>query len=148
MTSLPGIRCLFSTALVAITIAACSHKRTPEHKEDAIRLAEEFVKRNGYTKAEADKNNFEFEVSDNLIEQDIPATLEKRYNTLHPEAFCILNHDWGWQVGFLHSGVDVSSLDSLELKSDLPGRMVYVYLSGEVRMSQNVPLFSGFVKLK
>ncbi len=138
----------FVTGLVFITFSACLSKQKPESNNDAISLAEDFIKRNGYTKFEADKNNFEFESSDNLIEQNIPATLKKRYNTLQPNAFCILKSDWAWHVGFLRTGVEVNNLDSLTLMSDLPGRAVNVYSSGEIRMSGKEPAFSNFIKLQ
>jgi hypothetical protein len=142
-------RTLYVSMCLAILIA-CSdnHKRKPENSQDAIILAEEFIKNNGYTTLKADKKKFEFESSDDLIRQDIPATLKKRYNTLQPKAFCILEDKYGWHVGFLKPGIDVNKFDSLKTLPNPPGRIVNIYTSGETRMSPKDPQFSNFIPLK
>jgi hypothetical protein len=139
---------LLAIGCILTVLSACTTKPKQLNEKEVVRLAEEFVKINGYTQFKPDGSNFEFEVSDDLIHQNIPATLEKRYNSLQPNAICILQDKVGWHVGFLRSGIDFYKLDSTNKLPDLPGRMVNVYTSGEIRMSQKEPHFSNFIPLK
>lgn len=138
----------FFVSIILTLLMACAGKHKPENSGDAIVLAEEFVRNNGYTTFEPDRRKFDFEVSDDLIQQDVTATLKKRYNTLQPKAFCILEVNYGWHVGFLKPGININDFDSFKVLRNPPARIVTVYQSGETRMSPRPPEFSDFSRLK
>jgi hypothetical protein len=117
-------------------------------RQEAIKLAEDFVKKNGYTAEPADKSTLSYELMDRLTERDGDSVILKgRSNTLQPKAFCITETD-RWDIGFLSTRVNLQRLDSLQLQSDLSGRAVIVSLDGkEIRMAHKDPLFSHFTKL-
>lgn len=74
---------------------------TPEQK--AVRLAEEHIARNGYTKAEADRENLSFETVE--FSRNIDEMLELRHNTLNPKAYGVLyrrksGDKKGWTIAF------------------------------------------------
>jgi hypothetical protein len=77
---------------------------TPEEK--AIRLAEEFIRRNGYTDAPADKNNLSPETVE--YSGDVDELLEQRRDTLEPKAYGVSTggrgNEKGWTVVFRYSG--------------------------------------------
>lgn len=138
---------LFVSVILTL-LMACAGKHKPENSGDAIVLAEEFVRKNGYTTFEPDRRKFDFEVSDDLVRQDVSATLKKRYNTLQPKAFCILEVNYGWHVGFLKPGVNINDFDSFKSLKNPPARIVTVYKSGQTRMSSRQMQFSDFSRLK
>jgi hypothetical protein len=77
---------------------------TPEEK--AVRIAEEFIARNGYTEVQADKSNLSHETVE--FYKDIDELLAFRQNTLEPKAFGVLYHgrlhdNKGWTVVFRYS---------------------------------------------
>lgn len=118
-------------------------------QDEAIRLAEAFVKRNGYTAAPADTSEYKltFELFDRY-EKNTAAVLNKRHNSLNPKAFCITYTDNQWNVGFLAATIHAEQLDSFEQNSNLPGRAVIVSDDGkEISMAHKDPLFSQFKKL-
>ncbi len=124
-------------------------------KNDAIKMAEQFIKRNGYTTAAADTSTYQlsFTMYDNTLlslkpNYNTDSVLKHRYNTFHPKAFCILYYDKGetWHVGFLLTSVNIGQLDSVTKNSDLPGRVVSVDRYG-VRVEHKIPAFSKFEKL-
>jgi len=77
---------------------------SPEEK--AVRLAEEFIKRNGYADAPADKNNLSHETVE--FYKNIDELLQFRHNTLEPKAYGIfyrgrLGDKNGWTIIFRYS---------------------------------------------
>ncbi|MDH4474305.1 MAG: hypothetical protein QE487_16995 [Fluviicola sp.] len=117
-------------------------------EKQAVELAEQFVKDNGYTDSPADKSNLSFELMDQTGE-DVSVILERRHNTLHSKAFCISEDNGVWHIGFLAHSVDISNMTALELNNDLSGRVVIVdRKSHKVRMAHKDPLFSMFRKLE
>jgi hypothetical protein len=76
---------------------------TPEEK--AVRLAEEFIRRNGYTSAAADKNNLSHETVEFAGNAD--DLLEQRRDSLEPKAYGVLprgrGSEKGWTVVFRYS---------------------------------------------
>ncbi|HEX9961054.1 MAG TPA: hypothetical protein VGB00_08980 [Pyrinomonadaceae bacterium] len=76
---------------------------TPEEK--AVRLAEEFIRRNGYTDAPADKNNLSRETVE--YSGNVDDLLEQRRNSLEPKAYGVSpvgrGNQKGWTVVFRHS---------------------------------------------
>ncbi|MES2554745.1 MAG: hypothetical protein V4604_01265 [Bacteroidota bacterium] len=117
-------------------------------EKEAIQLAEQFVKDNGYTNATADESKLSFELMDQTGE-DVALILERRKNTLQPTAFCISDNDDVWHIGFLSTKVAISNPDKLDLNSDLSGRAVIVdRKSHKVRIAHKDPLFSMFRKLE
>jgi len=116
-------------------------------QEQAIRLAEDFIQNNGYTKAKADTARLSFELFDQF-ESNLKDVLKKRHNTLQPKAFCISEREDKWYIGFLSAHLNIKKLDSIQLKSDLPGRDVVVSKDGkEIKISHKDPMFSRFKKL-
>lgn len=116
-------------------------------KEQAVKLAEDFIKRNGYTTFPADKSKLSYELFDNL-ENNADSILKRRYNTLQSKAFCISHGNGKWDVGFLSTDVNIKKLNSLQIQSDLSGRAVIVSDNGEeIRIAHKTPLFSHFKKL-
>ncbi|HLG02297.1 MAG TPA: hypothetical protein VI731_01800 [Bacteroidia bacterium] len=116
-------------------------------KGQAVKLAEQFIKRNGYTTSPADTSKISYELNDQY-ENRIDSVLKRRYNTLQPKAFCIKEVNDSWHIGFLSTSVDLSKLDSIQRQSNLPGRAVIVMKNGsEIRMAHKDPLFAYFKKL-
>jgi hypothetical protein len=118
-------------------------------EQEAIKLAEDFVKRNGYTKAPVDTLVYKlsYELFDQF-ENSIKSIVKKRHNTLQPKAFCILHSGDVWHIGFLRPSVKLNGLDSASKNADLPGRCVIVKDNGtEMRIEHKMPLFSHFRKL-
>lgn len=72
---------------------------TPKTQEEkAIRLAEEFIARNGYTDAPADKDNLSHETVE--FYDDIDELLKRRRETLEAKAYSVLPHGRGGQKGW------------------------------------------------
>lgn len=71
-------------------------------EEKAVRIAEEFIKRNGYTDSPADRDNLSHETVE--FYKDIDELLELRHNTLQPKAYGFLrtgkSNKKGWTVVF------------------------------------------------
>jgi hypothetical protein len=57
-------------------------------KEQAVKLAEQFLVENEYTNLPGDKSKLKFELLDKL-NNTVDNTLWRRHNTLQPTAFCI-----------------------------------------------------------
>ena len=94
---------------------------TPEEK--AVRLAEEFIKRNGYTDAPADKNNLSHETVE--YHSNVEELLKLRQNTLEPKAYGVfyrgrLGDEKGWTIVFRHSEKVLKEFEKLP-KSNLVG---------------------------
>lgn len=116
-------------------------------KEQAIKLAEQFIIDNGYTNLLADKSKLSYELFDQY-ENNVDGILKRRHNTLQPKAFCISNDKDRWVIGFLDTNVDLSELNSLQRQTNLSGRAVIVMKDGkEIRIAHKDPLFSHFKKL-
>lgn len=118
-------------------------------KDQAIKLAEQFIVDNGYTNLSADKSKLSFELLDQLGNDiNVDSILKWRYNTLQLKAFCIGEDNDSWDVGFLSTKIDITKLDSVQINSNLPGRAVIVMKDGkEIRMAHKDPLFSTWKKL-
>jgi len=117
-------------------------------QEQAIKLAEKFIIENGYTSLPPDKSKLSYELLDQLKDNNIDSILKLRQNTLQLKAFCISEDNDKWNIGFLYTNIDLSKLDSVQRKSDLPGRAVIVMKNGkEIRIAHKDPLFSYFKKL-
>lgn len=137
---------LFFVAISVLLLFASFRSLNIITKEKAIEVAENFIRINGYTAAPAVKSQLSYELSDQFYSVD--ALLKHRYNSLHEKAFCIAKYRNQWYVGFLSSTVKPDELDSIQRKSDLPGRAVIVPADGkEVRMAHKEPMFSLFDKL-
>lgn len=116
-------------------------------KEQAVKLAEQFIIDNGYTNLPVDKSKLSYELFDQY-ENNVDSILKRRHNTLQPKAFCISEDKDRWDVGFLSTGVDLSKLDSIQRQTNLSGRAVIVMKDGkEIRIAHKDPLFSYFIKL-
>lgn len=138
---------LLILAIGLIWVFTSSFKTDPLTKEQAIVLAEQFVIDNGYTNLPADKSKLSYELFDSN-ENNVDSILKRRYNSLHPKAFCITERNNRWDIGFLSTGVDLSKLDSIQFQSNLTGRAIIVMRNGkEIRIAHKTPLFSLFEKL-
>jgi hypothetical protein len=112
-------------------------------KEQAIKLAEQFIVDNGYTNLPANKSNISYELFD---ESSIDKLLKQRYNTLQSKASYISYDEDAWHIGFVGSNVNLKKLK--KNTKDIPGRSVIVRKDGkEIRISHKAPLFSKFIKL-
>jgi hypothetical protein len=121
-----------------------SHKIT---EKEAIELAENFIKINGYTTFPADTAKLSYESLD-IYEENKDNLLSRRHNSLYPKAFCIKKSGLKYTVGFLRTSVDRTHLDSLQRQTNLSGRVVIIDFQGKkVRMAHQEALFSFFKKL-
>jgi hypothetical protein len=117
-------------------------------QEQAVKIAERFIIDNGYTSLPADKSKLNYELLDQLGENNLDSILKWRHNTLQLKAFCILEDEDKWDIGFLSTKVDLSKLDSIQRQKNLRGRSIVVTKDGkEIRMEHKDPLFSYFIKL-
>ena len=133
--------------LISIFIITISYTKKEITENQAINLAEEFVRINGYTHFLADTSNANF-ISNSDFDGDLKTVLENRHNTIHPKAFCLIKYSDSWNIGFLSTRVDLECLDSLSRKSNLPGRVVTVNIDGtEIIMTSRFPKFSNWKKL-
>lgn len=86
----------------AVVLPAQKHELT---EEEAIRLAEEFVAQNGYTRADPDKSKLAHETIE--WESNIDNLLRQRHDTLEPKAYGIVHGRKGgapgWTVVFRYS---------------------------------------------
>lgn len=127
-------------------IAAC-RPREGMTKEQAIKLAEQFIIDNGYTSLPPDTSKLSYELFD-ALEKSVDTILSRRRNTLHVKAFCISERNDRWDVGFLLTEVELKALNTIQRQSDLPGRAVIVTKDRkEISMAHKDPLFSRFQKL-
>ncbi len=134
---------------VALVLGLTSAFQTNDQmtKEQAVKLAEQFIIDNGYTNFPADKSKLSYELFDQY-ENNVDSILKRRHNTLQPKAFCISEDKDRWDVGFLSTGVDLSKLDSAQRQTNLSGRAVIVMKDGkEIIIAHKDPLFSYFIKL-
>ena len=115
-------------------------------RQQAIKLAKDFIRRNGYTTALADTSRYKlsYEFVDDFSTHTI---LERRHNTLWPQASYIARFENGWHIGFLSVSVQQDKLNSKNENSDLPGRSVSVNDDGSIKIDHRTPLFSKFEKL-
>lgn len=76
--------------------------KVESEEEKAFRIAEEFIKRNGYTDAPADKNDLSHETVE--FYKNIDELLQLRHNTLQPKAYGFIRNGKlnkkGWTVVF------------------------------------------------
>ena len=88
-------------------------------EEKAVRLAEEFIKRNGYTDADADRDNLSHETVE--FYDNVDELLKQRKNTLEKKAFGILFEDRhgkkGWTVAFRFNKTQLKDLTDKDYNS-------------------------------
>jgi hypothetical protein len=131
--------------LIVLTSAAVIDKIS---EQQAIQLAQQFIKDNGYTKAPADRSKIKYELLDAFGNGNIDTILAFRYNELYAEPFAIAEDKDSWDIVFLSTNVDIAKLDSAQLKSDLPSRAVRVSKDGkEINMVHKEPMLSHWRKL-
>lgn len=111
-------------------------------EKQAIQLAEDFVRINGYTNGPGNKTKMSYELNDGWFESidgknHKDSVLKRRHDMLEPKAsFISLGADGVYNVGFR------SAHDSTG------GRAVKVRQDGNVEMAHKTPLFSKFTRLK
>lgn len=94
--------------------------KTESPEEKAVRIAEEFVKQNGYTDLPADKKNLSHETVEYY--ENIDELLEQRHNTLEPKAYGVLyrgrlGDEKGWTIVFRYSNKIINKLEKLPKSS-------------------------------
>ena len=114
-------------------------------QKDAIKLAEKFIKENGYTKYPADTSNLSYDLFD-ILEKGKKQIIAKRYNTLYSKAFCISRDQDRWNIGFLSTQINIQSKDSVKMGKAF-GRAVVMKDNGEIWIAHKDPIFSTFSKL-
>ncbi len=113
-------------------------------RKQAIKLAEQFIKDNGYTSEKPDRSKMKYE----LFDREINQTLKYRYNSLQQKAFCFSKDDNEWHIGFLSTDINLKKLTGEQKNSDLRGRAVKVSFDGkEISIAHKDPRFSYFTKL-
>lgn len=121
-------------------------RKAPITLNEAVTLAEKFIKDNGYTKSRADTSKLSPELMDQF-RGSLKKVLKTRRNTLHPKAFCYTENDTQFAIGFLSKSEKMRRMDSARKNSDLDGRSVIVMKDGSiVRMAHKDPLFSSWIK--
>ena len=70
-------------------------------QRQAVKLAEDFVRRNGYTSAPVDTSEYKlaYELNDQFS-NDIGMLIRNRHNKLYPKAFCVSHNEHGWHMDF------------------------------------------------
>ena len=135
------------TPLLIWLLTVAFQTKEPITKEQAIKLAEQFIVDNGYTNLPADKSKISYELFDQF-EKSVDSIASRRHNTIQVKAFCISEDNDRWHIGFLSTGVDLTKLDSIQRKKNLPGRAVIVMKDGkEISIAHKDPMFSHFEKL-
>lgn len=141
------IKVLAISSLVIVDLLFVTLVHGHISKEQAIKMAEQFVSNNGYCSKTKVKSKLSYELLDWYKNSD-DSILKNRHNTLYCNAFCISEDSTAWHVGFLSQKVDRRTLDSMKAMTDLPGRCVIVSKDGnQIRMAHKTPLFSRFIKL-
>ena len=119
---------------------------TPEAK--AVRIAEEFVKKNGYTNFPADKENLSHETVE--FYDNIEELLNERHNTLEPNAYGLIKHgrgnEKGWTVVFRYNKAGIKGLSEKEYNS--LGRAVTMNENFENLLVEHKDIFIKFVEKK
>lgn len=114
-------------------------------QDQAIKLAEQFIRYNGYTSEKPDTSKISFEF---LFDREIKETLKLRHNSLQQKAFCYTKGTEEWNIGFLATNINIDKLTTEQKNSDLKGRAVKVSFDGqEIRMAHKEPRFSNWTKL-
>lgn len=130
---------------------SCKDQQAPSailSQSEAIKIAEKFVRLNGYTSYEPDKSVLVPELFDGLWENE-DSILAHRHNTLLPKASFIREDSTSWHIGFISSRTDKAKLSGIQKWRDIQGRAVIVEKTGrEAKMLHKDPLFSYFKKLK
>jgi carotenoid cleavage dioxygenase-like enzyme len=138
---------LFTIIVLGIIWGFTSSFQKPNEltKQQAIKLAEQFIIDNGYTNFTTNKTKLNSELLD---EKKINNVLARRKNTLHKKAFCFLENKDRWDIGFLSTSININKLDSIKTQSNLSGRVIIVPKNGkEIRIAHKEALFSYFEKL-
>jgi len=124
------------------------------NEEEAIKLAEDFIRCNGYTKMPIDTSNqkLSFTMNDQLMLSQFnkDSVIKHRYNSLYPLAKYILyeSERKRWLVGFIFSDTMVYKLDKINLEAPFMGSTVIVdEETNEVRLSHLNPILRFFKKL-
>ena len=135
-----------SLSISCVLVLMTAFMQPPLTQDEAIKLAETFVRENGYTSLLGDTSKLSYELFDN--EYTKAEILKRRQNALHPKAFCISEAENHWNIGFLSTIIELDKLDSIEKQTNLEGRSIIVSKDGEnIRMAHKTPLFSRFKKL-
>jgi hypothetical protein len=139
---------LMTFVIIMSAMASLGFQKKTITEAQAIAIAEDFIRCNGYTDKPIDttKYKLQYELFEGRFE--LAKVLESRRNSLQPRAYCISQGNDDWDIGFLSTSVTLNALDSISKNSNLSGRAVHVdKLTGDARMEHKSPLFSKFRKL-
>ena len=110
-------------------------------KEEAIRIAEDFVKINGYTTNPADTTKLSYEFMDNIGYENLGQLLKSRHNTLQAKAYDISKTYYHWYVTFLYTPKLIDSTRAVS------GRVIIMNRDGKkIYMAHQDVLISPTVK--
>jgi hypothetical protein len=147
---LPAFFLLLTLSSTGLTEGEKVNWKGPVTETQAVKLAEDFVSRNGYTADSADTSQYKltYELMDGQFSTS--ELLRKRHNTLMSKAYGIRRSGDAWHIAFLYAG-NVSKIDArtgLEKVSSLKGRAVIMDIYGKkIRMAHKEPVINSFKKL-
>jgi hypothetical protein len=122
--------------------------KVESEEEKAVRIAEEFIKRNGYTDAPGDKDNLSYEAIEFSGNKD--EMLEFRHNTLQPKAYGFLrngkSNKKGWTIVFRYNGAAYKNMSDENYKS--LGRAITMNEKFEDLRVEHQDIFLKAVKVK
>ena len=132
--------------IIGVLLQSFSIKQTETEisQNEAIKLAEQFIKDNGYTSENPDKSKINLE----MFDLEINETLKNRHNSLQKKTFCFSKKNGEWHIGFLSTNVNLKKITAEQKNSDLAGRAIKVSFDGkEISIVHKDPRFSFFTKL-
>ena len=125
-------------------------------EKEAINLAEDFIRRNGYTEMPIDtsKQKLSFSLNESRLMEsgyyNRDSVIKSRYNSLYPQAKYILyDAEWKrWHVGFIYTDIQLDKIDTCNKKLPLHGNTVIIdEVNDQLRMSHLNPILKFFKRL-
>jgi len=141
--------------LIILLIPFYSREKGSEVSEkEAIKLAEDFIRCNGYTQEPIDtsKQKLSFTLNENMLFQagyaNLDSVIKNRRNSLYPKAKYILYNDErkAWEIGFVSTKIPLNELDTCDKERPLIGSTVIVE-NYHLRISHLNPILKFFKKL-
>jgi hypothetical protein len=91
---------MIAMAVLGPLVWGLTYRSRPISESEAIRLAEEFVIRNGYTDLPADPDRRKLTPEPVVLSSNIEEELEYRHDTLERKAHAAFGHPGGWVIYF------------------------------------------------
>lgn len=145
------------TAILSFLFTALYHLALGQKGSEskAIKLAEAFMRCNGFTDQSIDTSaqKLSYTLNDQMEMQmgrfDFDTLIHRRHNSVYPDAKYITYSEIkkGWMVGFVSTNFQLSSLDTLNKESSLPGLTVIIHDDGIAELSHLNPIMRFLKKL-